>query len=119
MAGDSAGAGLPLTPSRLAALVGLTKAISEAVVQGDLNRALLLLERRYRALRKIDWSAEGVRRFEAELSSLREMEGEILRFCRSWRQALAKRLEAAQAGRRLRHTYDREETAGQYVDVHR
>ncbi|MDI6853204.1 MAG: hypothetical protein QME75_06305 [Deltaproteobacteria bacterium] len=106
-----------MTPSRLAALAGLTKAVGEAVVQGDLDRALGLLEQRRRALERIDWSLEPVGEVESGLLSLWKVNQEILDFCLSWREALQKRLEALSACQLLRRRYSREILEAKFVDL--
>ena len=117
MAKNSSRARQPLTSSRLAALSGLTKAIGEAVVQGDLDRALMLLEQRHKAFQAIDWSSETIQKFEADLLSLWEVDQEILHVCRGWREALHKRLETLNACHLLQHCYGREVPEAQFVDV--
>ncbi len=106
-----------MTASRLAALAGLTKAVGDAVVQGDLDRALLLLEQRRQAFRKIDWSLKTSEEIENDLLSLWKVNQEILHFCQSWRDALQKRLETLSACHLLQHRYNREVREGKFVDV--
>jgi hypothetical protein len=117
MAETFARAGQSLTPSRLAALAGLTKAVGDAVVQGDLDRALLLLEQRRQAFEKIDWSLKRLEEDETGLLSLWKVNQEILDFCRSWREALQKRLEALSACHLLQNRYSREVLEAKFVDV--
>ena len=117
MAKNSSRTPQPLTSSRLAALAGLTKAIGEAVVQGDLNRALILLGQRRKALQSIDWSQKTLKKFEPDLCSLWEADREILEFCRTWREALKKRLETLNACHLGRQSYGREILEAKFVDV--
>jgi hypothetical protein len=107
----------PLTPSRLRALANLTKAIGEAVVQGDLDRALMLLEQRHKAFQGIAWSPENIQEFEPDLFSLWEVDQELLTFCRTWRDALKKRLETLSACHLLQQCYGREDPEAKFVDV--
>jgi hypothetical protein len=97
----------------------LTRAIGEAVVQGDLDRALLLLEERRRAFQRIVWSREGLKKFEADLTSLWEVDQEILHFCQTWREVLRQRLETFGACHLLQRCYGREATESRFVDVHK
>lgn len=117
MAKDTAGYRRPLTPARLKALADLTGAIGEAVVRGDLDRALLLLEERRQAFQGIAWSPASLQRFETDLISLREVDQELLHFCRSWRKALHRRLETLGACNLLQQSYSREASEGRFVDV--
>jgi hypothetical protein len=106
-----------LTRSRLRALARLTKNVGEAVAQGDLDWALTLLEERQAALERLDWLGAGREELAAELASLLAMEGEILEFCRTWRGALAQRLETLNARHHLQQRYDRQTSEAKFVDV--
>ena len=117
MAKNSARPRQLLTTTRLKALADLTKAIGEAVVQGDLDQALLLLEERRRAFLGITWSREGVQKFETDLKSLEEVDQELLRFCRSWREILRRRLETFGACHLLQQSYSRGASEARFVDV--
>jgi hypothetical protein len=117
MAKDSARPQRPLTSARLKVLADLTRAIGEAVVQGDLDRALLLLEERRRAFQGIAWFSEGMQKFEGDLTSLREVDQELLHFCRSWREVLKQRLETFGACHLLQQSYSREAAEARFVDV--
>jgi hypothetical protein len=108
---------LPLTPSRLGVLADLTKAVGEAVTQGDLDRALALLKERQAALGRLDWSGADREELAEELPSLMAMEGEILEFCRTWRETLAKRLETLNAHHQIQQRYDRQTPEAKFVDV--
>lgn len=106
-----------MNPARLKALADLTRAIGKAVVQGDLDRALLLLEERRRAFQGIVWSREGLQKFKADLTSLGEVDQEILHFCRKWREVLRERLETFGACHLLQQSYSREAAEARFVDV--
>jgi hypothetical protein len=98
-------------------LADLTRAIGEAVVQGDLDRALRLLERRRQALQGIAWCREGIQRFETDLISLRNVDQELLHFCRRWGEVLRQRLETLGACHLLQQSYSREAAEARFVDV--
>lgn len=117
MAKDSHPDRRPLTRSRLTALYDLTKAISEAVVHGDLDRALILLEQREKAFNRLDWSSPHGEQFEPEMLSLWELNGELLNFCRTWRDVLQGRLENLGACHRLWRHYSPSPQEASFVDV--
>lgn len=98
-------------------LSDLTRAIGEAVVQGDLDGALRLLEERHKAFQRIDWSLEAFQEFENELVSLRAMDQGLLDFCQSWHEALRKQLETLNAGRLVQQCYGERGRAAKFVDV--
>ncbi len=87
------------------------------MVQGDLDRALMLLEQRHKAFQGIAWSPESIQEFESDLSSLWEMDQELLVFCRTWRDALKKRLETLSACHLLQQCYSRDIPEAKFVDV--
>jgi len=74
-----------VTRAELAALARLTRSLAEAVAQGELDRALMLLEERRRALAEFTWPEEAEAPFWEEVKALKALEGEVLEFCRTWR----------------------------------
>ncbi len=106
-----------MTSSRMAVLSDLTRGIGEAMVQGDLARALMLLEQRHKVIQGIDWSPEAIQEFGEDLASLRNADLELISFCQNWRAALKKRLEALNAGHLLKQSYGREASEARFVDV--
>jgi hypothetical protein len=98
-------------------LFGLTQALAEAVVQGDLDRALNLLDQRGKAFQRIDWSPEAVGGFDKDLIALHEENRKLLGFCQNWRKVLKKRLEGLNAGHLLRHSYSQGVPEKKFVDV--
>ncbi len=110
---------VPLNRSRLAALKALSRAITEAVLQGDLDRAAQLLEQRQLALDHLDWRAASNDQLFHELQSLWAMERELLDFCRTWRDILQERLQSLNARHHLLQHYCPPVAEAQFVDLHK
>ncbi len=94
-----------LTASRLALLHELTRALTEALLEGDLPRAEWLLVQRQAALDRLDLGAPPDGEFQRELSSLRQMERDLLEFCRTWREIVRERLAGLASHHALRSKY--------------
>jgi hypothetical protein len=107
-----------LTRSRLAALKALSQAISEAVLQGNLDRAAHLLEQRQTALQNLDWSGAHPQQLNEELQAIWAMERKLLDFCRTWREVLQDRLQSLSAGSLLRQRYRPAPSGPIYLDCH-
>lgn len=107
-----------LTAPRLKAVLEVTRALAEAVLTGDLDRAAVLLEQRQLALKRLDLKT-GEGELEAEVRALKELEHEILDFCRTWREVLKERLEMLGTCHLLRRRYESPGRERQFVDVHK
>jgi hypothetical protein len=106
-----------LTRTDLAVMVRLTRDLAAAVVQGNLNRALALLEERRRALLGLSWPKETDADFQEKVQVLRELEKEVLEFCRTWREVVEKRLKSLNTGHFLRISYCPPLGAARFIDV--
>jgi len=94
-----------LTASRLALLQDLTRALTEAVRRGDLERAEWLLRQRQAALTRLDLSEPLDEALRQDLEELEEMERQLLEFCRTWREIVRERLAGLAASQRLHRAY--------------
>jgi hypothetical protein len=93
----------------------LTRALGEAIVQGDLGRAETLLAQRRLALGRLELHREG--EWLRELTELRDLEERLQDFCRTWSEALKGRLKELADGRMLRHSYRPHPHQARFVDV--
>ena len=117
MAGNIAKPGPTLTPADLAGMLQLTRELATAVSQGELDRALELLERRRRTLKDFSWPQEAEPDFWEKVRALRDLEAEVLAFCQTWRGVVEKRLKALNTGHFLRMSYCRPVEESRFVDV--
>ena len=117
MAGNTAKSGPTLTPADLAGMVQLTRELAQAVSQGELDRALELLEQRRRTLKGFSWPQEAEPEFLEKVRALRSLEAEVLSFCRTWRGVVQKRLKALNVGHFLRMSYCPPVEESRFVDV--
>ena len=106
-----------MTPAELAVLLHLTRDLAAAVSQGDLDRALELLEERRRALSGLTWPEEADPNFWEQVQALRSLEEELLGFCRSWRGVVEERLKALNVGHFLRMSYCPPVEGSRFIDV--
>ena len=91
-----------MTPAELALLIRLTRDLAAIVSQGDLDRALELLEERRRTLAGLAWPEEADAIFWEQVQALRSLEEELLEFCRTWRGVVEERWKALHVGHLLR-----------------
>jgi hypothetical protein len=117
MARDLAKPGKGLTQEALAVMARLTQDLAAAVAQGDLDRALDLLEERRLALHGVVWPEEAAPEFWEQIQALRSLEEEVAAFCRTWREVVAKRLRALHRGRFLRLSYGQPLEDSRFIDV--
>lgn len=117
MAGNITESGPTLTPADLAGMLQLTRELAQAVAQGDLDRALELLERRRRTLKEFSWPEEAAPDFWEKVQTLRNLEAEVLAFCQTWRSVVEKRLKALNVGHLLRMSYCPPLEGSRFVDV--
>jgi len=108
-----------LTQVGLTLMVRLTRGIATALAQGNLDRALELLEERHRTLRGFSWPREADADFWKEVHSLRELEKEVLEFCRTWRAVVDKRLRSLNTGHFLRMSYCPPMGEARFIDVNK
>jgi hypothetical protein len=119
MAGHTAKPGKRLTQAELSAMVRLTRELAAAMTQGDLDRALELLEERRRSLQGLTWPQEADAGFWEEVRTLRSLEKEILGFCRTWREVVEKRLKSLNTGHFLRMSYCPPVEEARFIDVNK
>ena len=117
MAGNITKSGPTLTPADLAGMVQLTRELAHAVAQGELDRALELLEKRGQTLGEFSWPEEAEPDFWEKGQALRALEAEVLNFCRTWRRVVEKRLKALNVGHFLRMSYCPPVEESRFVDV--
>lgn len=117
MAGNTAKPGPVLTSTDLAGMLQLTRELATAVSQGELDRALELLETRRQTLKEFSWPEEAEPDFWEKVQALRSLEAEVLAFCQTWRRVVEKRLKALNTGHFLRMSYCRPVEGSRFVDV--
>ena len=108
----------PLTRSRVALLQDLTRAITAAVLQDDLERAANLLEQRQMVLQHLDWSNPAEDLGDG-LDQLQNLDQSLMAFCQSWRQALHERLQTLNLCQHLRQKYAPPPAAARFIDLHK
>jgi hypothetical protein len=105
----------PLTRSRVALLQDLTRAVTAAVLQDDLERAFTLLEQRRTVLQHLDWSVPAEDLGDG-LQNLWDLDQSLLNFCQSWREALVERLQTLNLSHYLRQKYAPPLNEARYID---
>lgn len=118
MAKDSLPTLTPLTRSRVALLQDLTRAITAAVLQDDLERAVNLLEQRRMVLQHLDWSTPA-EDLGDDLEKLGKLDQSLMDFCRSWREALDERLQTLNLSQHLRRKYAPPLSEARFIDLHK
>jgi hypothetical protein len=108
-----------LTQVDLTVMVRLTRDLATALAQGNLNRALDLLEERRRTLKGFAWPKEADADFWKEVRILRDLEGEVLGFCRTWREVVEKRLKSLNTSHFLRMSYCPPTGEARFIDVNK
>lgn len=119
MAGNLGESGPPLTRAELALLACLTRALAEAVAQGDLDRALEILTERQRALKELTWPEVADGALMAEFRAVKDLEQKILEFCRTWQKTVAERLKLLNQGQVLRVAYAPPEAKSRFINMSR
>jgi hypothetical protein len=102
----------------VALLQDLTRAITAAVLQDDLDRAVNLLEQRQMVLLHLDWSTP-VEDLDDELETLRNLDQSLMAFIRSWREALEERLQTLSLSQHLRRKYVPSTKEARFIDLHK
>jgi hypothetical protein len=108
-----------LTESELALMLRLTRDLATAAAQGDLDRALEILEERHRTLKSFSWPEKADPDFWKQVRALRDLEEEVMAFCRTWRDVVAKRLRSLNTGHFLRMNYCPPAGEARFVDVNK
>lgn len=116
MAKDTLPTLTPLTRSRVALLQDLTRAITAAVLQDDLERAASLLEQRQMVLQHLDWSTPA-EDLGDDLEKLRDLDQSLMDFCQSWREALEERLQTLNLCQHLRQKYTPQLSGARFIDM--
>lgn len=98
-------------------MLQLTRELAQAVAQGELERALELLEKRRQTLQEFSWPQEAGPDFWEKVQALKALEVEVLGFCRTWREVVEKRLQALNTGHFLRMSYCPPVGKSRFVDV--
>jgi hypothetical protein len=108
-----------MTQADLSGMVQLTRDLAQAVAQGELDRALLLLEERQRALKDFTWPEEADPNFQEKVQALRSLEEEVLAFCRTWREVVEERLKVLNIGHFLKLSYCPPMEESRFIDVNK
>jgi hypothetical protein len=117
MAKDPDATGLPLTRNRVVLLQNLTRAITAALLEDNLDRATELLEHRWLALQRLDWNSPADEELQTELQKLYELDQSLLTYCRTWRDTVEERLHTLTACHNLRLRYCPPPVAARFVDL--
>ena len=102
----------------MALLQDLTRAITAAVLQDDLERAASLLEQRRMVLEHLDWSTPA-EDLGDDLEKLWNLDQSLMTFCQSWREALDERLQTLNLCQHLRRKYAPPAYEAQFIDLHK
>lgn len=100
-------------------MLRLTKVLAAAVAHGDLERALEILEERGRMMKKVSWPKEADPDFWDKVRALRDLEEEVLTFCRTWRAVVEKRLRSLNMNHFLRINYCPPAEEARFIDVNK
>jgi hypothetical protein len=119
MAAHTAKSGKRLTQDELAVMLRLTRDLATAAARGDLDRALEILEERRRVLRGFSWSEKADPDFWEKVRAIRDLEEEVMAFCRTWREVVAKRLRSLNTGYFLRMSYCPPTEEARFIDVNK
>jgi hypothetical protein len=108
-----------LTQAELALMLRLTRDLGTATAQGDLDRALEILEERRRTLEGFSWPEQADPDFWKQVRALRDLEVEVLAFCRTWREVVEKRLRSLNTGHFLRMSYCPPAEEARFIDMNK
>jgi hypothetical protein len=101
----------------LATMERLTRDLAQAVAQGELDRALSLLEERRRALQGFAWPEEADPNFQEKVQTLRALEEKVLAFCRTWRDIVQERLNIFSTSHHLMKKYNPSLPSSQFINL--
>jgi 2,4-dienoyl-CoA reductase-like NADH-dependent reductase (Old Yellow Enzyme family) len=119
MAANTAKSGKRLIQDELAVMLRLTRDLATATAQGDLDRALEILEKRRRTLKGFSWPEKADPDFWEKVRALRDLEEEVLAFCSTWREVVEKRLRSLNTGHFLRMSYCPPAEEARFIDVNK
>ena len=102
----------------MALLIDLTRAITAAVLQDDLDRASSLLDQRHIVLQHLDWS-QPAEDLGHDLDDLWALDQSLVAFCETWRAALDERLQTINLGQHLRLKYAPPPYEARFIDMHK
>jgi hypothetical protein len=108
-----------LTETELALMLRLTRDLATAAARGDLDRALEILEERRRTLTGFSWPEKADPDFWKQVRTLQDLEEQVLAFCRTWREVVAKRLRSLNTGHFLRMSYCPPAEEARFIDVNK
>jgi hypothetical protein len=108
-----------LTEAELALMLRLTRDLATAAAQGDLDRALEILEERRRTLKGFSWPEKADPDFWKQVRAIKALEEEVMAFCRTWREVVAKRLRSLNTGHFLRMSYCPPAEEARFIDVNK
>jgi len=100
-------------------MLRLTRDLATAAAQGNLDRALEILEERRRTLKGFSWPEKADPDFWEKVRVLRDLEEEVLTFCRTWREVVAKRLGSLNISHFLRMNYCPPVEEARFIDVNK
>jgi hypothetical protein len=100
-------------------MLRLTRDLATAAAQGDLDRALDILEERRRTLKGFSWPEKADPEFWKKVRALRDLEEEVMAFCRTWREVVAKRLRSLNTAHFLRMSYCPPAEEARFIDVNK
>jgi hypothetical protein len=108
-----------LTEAELALMLRLTRDLATAAAQGDLDRALEILEERRQTLKGFSWPEKADPDFLKQVRAIKDLEEEVMAFCRTWRDVVAKRLRSLNTGHFLRMSYCPPAEEARFIDVNK
>jgi hypothetical protein len=108
-----------LTEAELALMLRLTRDLATAAAQGDLDRALEILEERRRTLKGFSWPEKADPDFWKQVRAIKDLEEEVMAFCRTWREVVAKRLRSLNTGHFLRMSYCPPAEEARFIDMNK
>jgi hypothetical protein len=119
MAANTAKSVKQLTEAELALMLRLTRDLATATARGNLDRALEILEERRRTLKGFSWPEKADPDFWKKVRVIRDLEEEVMAFCRTWREVVAKRLRSLNTGHFLRMNYCPPAEEALFIDVNK
>jgi len=109
--------GRALGAADLGLLVRLTRDLAQAVVRGDLEQALALLQERRLVMQGVVWPEEATPEFWTEVQVMQALEAEVRSLCHTWREIVRHRLTVLSTSHRLLKKYHPPPPPPRFVDV--
>jgi hypothetical protein len=119
MAANPAKSVKQLTEAELALMLRLTRDLATAAAQGDLDRALAILDERRRTLKDFSWPEKADPDFWKKVRAIKDLEEQVMAFCGTWRDVVAKRLRSLNTGHFLRMSYCPPAEEARFIDVNK